>query len=117
MKRFGFAVLAVVVMGSFAAACGNAEKEKELQGKLDACAADKTALEAKVKELETAAMATPAASPEASPMATATAASGKATPKKTAAPTATATAAPASTPTAAPVPSQIKLPSKIPGKK
>ena len=115
MKRFA---LAVVVMGSLVlSACGNAEKEKELQGKVDSCMKESTDKGTRITELE-AELATLKAA--AAPAMTATPATPAATSKPGAKKTPTpAKTAPPATPTPATptptVPQNIKLPGKLPG--
>lgn len=124
MMRFSRIALAAVVVGSVAlSACGSAEKEKELQGKVDACMKESADKDSKIKELESqvATMKTEmdalkAATP--TPVPSPTPKGAKATPKptvaKTAAPATPTPAAPTPTPTPT-VPKDIKLPGKLPG--
>ncbi len=119
MKRYAIVAITLAA-GLSLSACGNAEKEKAMQGQIDTCTKDKAASDAKVaeltakvdqltKDLEAAkATPTPAAEPE----------KGKGGKSAKATPAPKATAAAASTPAPAPagtgVPGKLKRPGAIP---
>lgn len=50
MKRYAIVAITLAA-GLSLSACGNAEKEKAMQGQIDSCTKDKTASDAKVAEL------------------------------------------------------------------
>lgn len=124
MKRFAMAAVAALAVGSLAlTACGNAEKEKQMQTQIDSCTKDKTASDAKATELQAKvdsmqkemdamkAAPTPAASPEPTKGGKPGA---KATPTAKPAATAAATAAPVESPHGTPM---MKATPRLPGLK